>query len=170
MTINGNWGYNAEDHNWKSADTLLRNLIDIAIKGGNYLLNVGPDATGVIPQPEVQRLKQMGTWLKINGQAISGPTSIPFKELLPWGRCTQKKSKEDTVLYLTVFNWPKDGELFVPKLKNSIDAYLLTVSGEHKPLKSVSGDDGVSISVSSIAPDSIASVIVLKIKGALQVE
>ncbi len=171
MTINGSWGYNAEDHNWKSADTLLHNLIDIASKGGNYLLNVGPDATGVIPQPEVQRLKEMGAWLKINGQAIYGTMASPFTEQLPWGRCTRETTTEGTTLNLLVFDWPKDGKLFVPKLKNPIaDAYLLTVSGEHKQLKTVNSNDGVIIFVPPVAPDKIASVIVLKIKGALQVE
>jgi alpha-L-fucosidase len=63
MTINDTWGYQSYDTNFKSAETLLHNLIDIASKGGNYLLNVGPDATGVIPQPEVERLLQAGEWM-----------------------------------------------------------------------------------------------------------
>ena len=77
MTINGTWGYKQNDHNFKSPETLLRNLIDIASKGGNYLLNVGPDATGVIPQPEVDRLLAIGRWLKVNGEAIYGTGPTP---------------------------------------------------------------------------------------------
>ena len=64
MTINDTWGFKSYDTNFKSTETLLHNLIDIASKGGNYLLNVGPDSHGVIPQPEADRLLAMGAWLK----------------------------------------------------------------------------------------------------------
>ena len=72
MTINGTWGYKSTDTNFKSTETLLRNLIDIASKGGNYLLNVGPTSQGMIPQPEVDRLLAMGKWLKANGCSHGG--------------------------------------------------------------------------------------------------
>ena len=70
MTMNDTWGYKKNDHNWKSTETLIHNLIDVAAKGGNYLLNVGPTSGGIIPEPSVDRLKEMGKWLKINGDAI----------------------------------------------------------------------------------------------------
>ncbi len=173
MTINHSWGYNAQDKHWKSAETLIRNLVDIASKGGNYLLNVGPEASGIIPAPEVQRLKEMGDWLKVNGEAIYGTNASPFKKQLTWGRCTQKVTTEGTTLYLIVFDWPKDGKLLVPGLKNKIaDAYLLkdNVLDKHKHLKTTTNDNGVTISVPSKVPNKIASVIVLKIKDSLQVE
>ena len=173
MTINHSWGYNARDERWKSTETLIHNLVDIASKGGNYLLNVGPEASGIIPAPEVQRLKETGTWLKVNGEAVYGTHAGPFKTQLTWGRCTQKATPEGTTLYLTVFDWPEDGKLFIPGLKNKIvDAYLLKdhSSNKHRHLKTVTNDNGVTISVSSKAPDKIASVIVLKIKGSPQVK
>ncbi len=76
MTMNGSWGYKSDDHAWKSTETLIRNLVDIASKGGNYLLNVGPTAEGIIPEPSVERLKAIGAWMKTNGEAIygTGPT------------------------------------------------------------------------------------------------
>ncbi|BDI28538.1 alpha-L-fucosidase [Capsulimonas corticalis] len=77
MTINTTWGYRSDDFNFKSTEELTHNLIDIASKGGNYLLNVGPDAQGVIPAPEVERLKQMGAWLKTNGESIYGAQASP---------------------------------------------------------------------------------------------
>ena len=60
MTMNDTWGYKSYDNHWKSSETLIRNLIDIASKGGNYLLNVGPTSEGVIPQPSVERLREVG--------------------------------------------------------------------------------------------------------------
>ena len=70
MTMNGTWGFKKDDHKWKSEETLLHNLIDIASKGGNYLLNVGPTSEGEIPEPSVERLAAIGKWMKVNGEAI----------------------------------------------------------------------------------------------------
>ena len=79
MTMNNTWGYKSFDHNWKSAETLIRNLVDIASKGGNYLLNVGPTSEGLIPEPSVERLKAIGKWMDVNGESIYGTTASPFK-------------------------------------------------------------------------------------------
>jgi alpha-L-fucosidase len=105
MTMNDTWGYKSEDNNWKSTKTLVRNLIDIASKGGNYLLNVGPTSLGEIPPPSVQRLKEIGAWMKVNGEAIHGTTKAPFDHMIFDGRCTMKGNK----LYLFVFEWPSSG-------------------------------------------------------------
>jgi len=120
MTMNDTWGYKSTDSNWKSTETLIRNLVDITSKGGNYLLNVGPTAQGIIPAPSVERLKQVGAWLKVNGEAIYGAKASPFP-YLPWGRCTQKQGK----LYLHVFNWPADGLIKLPLGNEVSKAYLL---------------------------------------------
>ena len=70
MTMNDTWGYKKNDNNWKSTEVLIHNLIDVAAKGGNYLLNAGPTAEGLIPEPSVERLEEMGAWLDVNGEAI----------------------------------------------------------------------------------------------------
>ena len=81
MTMNDTWGFKKNDSNWKSPMRLIHNLIDVAAKGGNYLLNIGPTSEGLIPQPSVDRLKEMGKWLAINGEAIYATKSMEqYKE------------------------------------------------------------------------------------------
>jgi alpha-L-fucosidase len=166
MTMNDTWGFKSYDHNWKSTETIIRNLVDIASKGGNYLLNVGPTSEGLIPEPSIERLKAVGEWMKVNGDAIYDTTASPFKRL-PWGRCTKKVSGTTTTLYLHVFNWPADGKLIVPGLKNKITSAKLLATG--KRLKVEQNADGVIIDVPANAPDPISSTVILKIKGAPEV-
>jgi alpha-L-fucosidase len=168
MTMNDTWGYKSYDNNWKSSDSLIRNLIDIASKGGNYLLNVGPTSEGLIPGPSVERLKAVGQWMKLNNESIYATTASPFKRI-PWGRCTKKLTSNGATLYLHVFEWPADSKLLVPGLKNKIEkAYLLT--DKHHTIQAQSGAEGVTLIVPPTAPDAVSSTIVLKIKGALDIE
>ncbi|HEY6082961.1 MAG TPA: alpha-L-fucosidase, partial [Chitinophagaceae bacterium] len=156
MTMNSTWGYKSYDHKWKSPETLIRNLVDIASKGGNYLLNVGPEADGRFPQPSVDILKAMGGWMKVNGEAIYGTRKSPL-QALSWGRCTEKEVRGKTFLYLSVFDWPADGKLLVPGLNKPVAAASLLANG--KKLKTETSGDGLVIYVPANAPDTIASVI-----------
>jgi len=164
MTMNGSWGFKSYDHNWKSNETLIRNLVDIASKGGNYLLNIGPKSDGTFPQESIDRLKFIGTWMKINGEAIYASKPSPLAPLA-WGRCTKKETKESTTLYFTVFNWPADGKLVIPDLKNQVIAATLLANGTK--LKTASAADGLTINVPATAPDAIASVIKVEVKGSV---
>jgi alpha-L-fucosidase len=169
MTMNKHWGYNKNDQNWKSTGTLVRNLIDCASKGGNYLLNVGPTSEGLFPPASVERLAEIGKWMKINHEAVYGTTASPFSKL-PWGRCTKKVQGRNTTLYFHVFEWPADGKLLVPGLKNSAGKAYLLADKKHAPLATVSGGDGLVISVPASAPDVISSTVVVKLRGKLRVE
>ena len=164
MTMNHTWGYRSYDHNWKSTETLVRNLVDIASKGGNFLLNVGPTSLGEIPEPSVERLKEIGRWMKVNGEAIYGTTKSPLATQPAWGRVTQKGN----TLFLHVFDWPADGKLVVPGLHDeTARAQLLKPNflGWHKKLKATNSADGLTISVPKRAPDKISSTIVLQLEG-----
>ncbi len=112
MTMNNTWGYKIHDENWKSTEDLVRKLVDIASKGGNFLLNVGPTGEGEIPAASVERLEGMGRWMQVNAQAVYGTQANPFPEPPTWGRITRKTMENGaTRLYLHVFDWPKDGAL-----------------------------------------------------------
>jgi alpha-L-fucosidase len=161
MTMNGSWGYKSWDHKWKSTETLIHNLVDIASKGGNYLLNVGPKEDGTFPQESIDRLKAVGAWMKVNHEAIYATKASPVAPL-PWGRCTSKEGKNSTTLYFTVFDWPQDGKLYVPGLKNEIISAKLLAGGN---VKATSANGGMAIKVPAKAPDVIASVIKIEVKG-----
>ena len=163
MTMNGSWGWR-DDNKWKSTETLIQNLVDIASKGGNYLLNVGPKPDGTFPVESIQRLKEIGDWMDVNGEAIYGTKASPFG-LFPWGRCTQKEIKGNTILYFSVFDWPANGSLSIPGVKNQVVSARLLAS--KNKVKTSLKTDGIQIDLPSKAPDKIASVIKLELKGKL---
>ncbi len=167
MTMNDTWGFKTNDNNWKSSATLIRNLVDIASKGGNYLLNVGPTADGEFPAPIVERLQAIGKWTKVNGEAIYGTTASPFT-ILPWGRATKKVEGNTTTLYLHVFAWPKDGKLLVPGLVSKIQTASLLAN--RQSLKARATPEGLVINVPAHAPDPVASVIVLTTQAPLTIQ
>jgi len=159
MTMNTTWGYNAHDHAWKSDEKLLRNLIDIASKGGNYLLNIGPKGDGTIPEPSIQSLQAIGQWMATNSESIHDTTASPIGKP-DWGRCTKKEGK----LFLHVFDWPEDETLKVAMPGVDVtNAYLLADEMKTKLLVEQQ-EDGLLIHLPKEAPDAIASVVVLEVK------
>ncbi len=162
MNINNTWGYSAVGKDFKSSTTLIHNLIDIASKGGNYLLNVGPTKEGNVPQAEIDRLKAVGTWMKVNGDAIYATDASPLGRQ-SWGRVTQKQENGATTLYLHVFDWPHSGKLRVPGLLTvPTSAHVLV--GNTK-IKSVSDTNGITLTLPKTAPDPVSSTLVLQFKG-----
>jgi alpha-L-fucosidase len=165
MTMGSSWGYKSFDTKWKTPEILIRNLCDIASKGGNYLLNIGPDALGQIPQQSIDVLKAVGAWMKSNNEAIYATKASPIG-LLPWGRCTQKVENGNTILYFSVFEWPADGKLVIAGVTQSATSAILLADGSF--LKTKSGNYGLEIVVPANAPDRIASVIKVIFKGEIR--
>ena len=162
MTMNDTWGFKSYDHNWKPLSTLITNLVDIASKGGNYLLNVGPTAEGEIPAESVKLLKGVGAWMKVNGESIYGSQASVFKRL-PWGRCTTKSAGADTILYLHVFDWPADGNLLVPGLATPIKSANLLAGGAAVTVEKTPA--GQVLKLPASAPDAISSTIKVVVQG-----
>ena len=177
-TINNTWGYKRDDHNWKPAEDICFKLVDIVSKGGNYLLNVGPTADGVIPQPSQDILRKVGAWLKVNGEAIYGAGRTPlgdeigavpiegrrdnrgrqrYRQKKDW-RCTTKSGK----LYIHFFRWP--GPTFeLSGLGSKVaKAYLLT---DRQPRQFTQVDGRLSVTLPESAPAGLATVLCLKLQA-----
>jgi alpha-L-fucosidase len=163
MTMNHTWGYKSYDEDWKSTEDLLHKLIDIASKGGNFLLNIGPKPDGTIPQASIDRLAEIGSWMDVNSESIYGTAASPFRRPW-WGRCTRKELENgDTRLYLQVFDWPEDKLLFVPVNNEAIQCYSL--SGNKEMFKVEKAEEGLVVRLTGEATDEISTVVVLDIKG-----
>ncbi|RLD80621.1 MAG: alpha-L-fucosidase, partial [Bacteroidetes bacterium] len=130
MTMNDTWGFKHGDSNWKSSKTLIYNLIDVVSKGGNYLLNVGPTSEGLIPQESIDRLTEIGKWLKINGEAIYGTIRAEhYKE----GQIIRyTASKDNNTVYAISLEWP--GKTFSIKNYEPEENSKIYLLGYAKPL------------------------------------
>ena len=176
-TLNRTWGYKKDDHEWKTSAQLIFNLVDIVSKGGNYLLNVGPTAEGVIPQPSQDSLRGVGRWMKVNSEAIYGCGATAFgaeygafskkdkdakgklkfiAQPARW-RCTTKPGR----IYIHVFQWPA-GKLELPAVKTPITRAYLLADPQRAELKVEPTTTGLAIALPETAPDAIASVVCLE--------
>lgn len=163
LIIDGSWGYKKYvPDDVKPIPELIKQLIDVVSKGGNMLLNVGPKADGTFPEETVDRLKGIGEWLKINGEAIYGTSKSPF-DYLPWGRCTRKGND----LYLHVFDWPSNGKIVVPMSNKVISAQML--DNKYKdPIRYSTSRGELTLQLPAVPTNSIVSVVKLKVKGDIQ--
>lgn len=161
MTMNDHWGYNKHDTHWKSTGDLIRKLVDIASKGDNFLLNVGPKADGTFPEESVIRLREIGKWMKANGESIYGTTASPFQHLT-WGRCTQKKTEDRHLLYMHVFHWPEENILRIPGLFTDPNSVFLLPGAENTNLVTKRDEDAVLVHLPPDPPDTVNTVVALE--------
>jgi alpha-L-fucosidase len=175
MSMNDAWGYKEGDTNFKSTKTLLRNLIDIASKGGNYLLNVGPMATGEVPAAEVERLHEMGKWLAVNGESIYATQPTLFGAEVGAFSSTEK-DKDGNPTFVPSWKWRSttaSDRIYVhllewPGTTFHLDMVPRAVTGAHlladkakTPLKVTKQGAGLDVELPAQALDPIATVLVL---------
>ena len=157
MTMNDNWGYSKHDTEWKTPADVIRKLIDIVSKGGNFLLNVGPKADGTFPEQSSYILSELHNYMQVNAEAIHGTRACPLENGVPFGRVTSKVEGDRTTLYLHVFDWPADGKLLVPGLYNANAEISLLKDGSS--LHYTVEEQGLTIQVPAEAPTTYSSTI-----------
>ena len=128
ITLNNNWGYASTDNNWKDASMIVRNLVECVSKGGNLLLNVGPDAKGRIPKPSIEILSEVGEWMSENAKSIynCGKCDLEKPE---WGYYTQNGK----FIYAHIFASPV-GPLAIKGLNGKIKKVRLLSDGSERKL------------------------------------
>jgi alpha-L-fucosidase len=156
MTLNGSWGYAKWDHDWKSPTELTRNLIDIAGRSGNYLLNIGPDARGRIPTESTQRLAAMGSWLSANGVAVYGAQAPGIVAEPAWGAVSRNGDR----LYASVYDW---ADTLTLDALAPFDVTGARVLGSDAPVEASRTGDTVTITPSGGPTGDIATVIELTV-------
>ncbi len=165
-TTNNSYGYHANDYSHKPSSHFIKLLSKAAARGGNLLMNVGPMGSGEIAPVDVDILRGIGDWLKVNGEAIYG-TERTILPVNAWGESTVKGN----TLYLHVFQWPGDGQLHVGGLESDIlsASFLSDPEKQALNIKRLNKRD-LSITVPDIAPDSIVTVIALQYEGSLKTD
>ena len=160
-TLNESYGFSAHDMGWKDTTTVVRLLCDIVSKGGNLLLNIGPDAHGRVPEAAQKTLRGVGAWMKVNSEAIYGTTASPFTRL-SWGRATQKPG----VLYLMVFDWPAAGVLRLP-IRNEIKSVSVLGSSAKCSFTGGKSSDGAVLTL-PLPVDPACTVVRVRYEGTLE--
>jgi alpha-L-fucosidase len=154
MTMNHSWAYNPRDKAYKSAAHLINNLVEIASRGGNYLLDVGPSPRGTFPPQAVERLNALSQWMAVNGESIHGTTYGPLQHLL-FGRTT---ATEDTV-YLLVWDWPSSGKINLGAMPGVVSGVSLLAGQESLPFDQPGNN--LTIRIPQQPPDSPVSVLAI---------
>ncbi len=165
-TVAHSWGYNALENEWKSATTILKNLINNVSLNGNMMLNIGPRANGDVPFEIAQRLISIGDWLEANGESIYGAGGFDLeKDQHDWCRITYKEDEGIHKVYLHIFNWPLDGEVKLTGISTRPDSIYLLGRKVESDLEFSYNEVVTTISLPVKQPDPLVSVIVCEYSG-----
>ncbi|MDQ8208233.1 alpha-L-fucosidase [Coraliomargarita sp. SDUM461003] len=162
-TVNHSWGFKKSDTKWKSTEELIQKLIDIVVKGGNLLLNVGPQADGSWPEMSIQQFEEMGAWTSAHSEALYGAEFVAVPEQT-WGRVAQLKgsSAESGQLFLYLFDWPKSGKFTLSGVQFD---HAQVYSYDQRALAMIRSKQGLDIELGSLAPTEYATVLRLDYEG-----
>ncbi|MDR0385811.1 MAG: alpha-L-fucosidase [Prevotellaceae bacterium] len=163
---NDSWGYAWYDQNWKTPQQILNYLISTVARGGTYMLNVGPDPSGQVPEAAQESLRLAGKWIARYPQVVYSADASPWKHALPWGDVVVNEGK----LYLAVFEWPASGKLYLPGLESDIASIKLLTENKPQKLNFVKEGKWTVINVPCAAPEKLVSVIEVSLKGDIKVD
>jgi alpha-L-fucosidase len=163
---NDSWGYAWYDQNWKTPKQILNYLISTIARGGTYMLNVGPDPSGQVPEPAQVSLRSAGKWISRYPQVIYSAEASPWEHALPWGDVVVNEGK----LYLAVFEWPSSGKLYLPGLESEIASIKLLTNSKPQKLNFAKEGKWTIISLPYFAPEKLVSVIEVSLKGDIKLD
>ncbi|WP_406163399.1 alpha-L-fucosidase [Streptomyces sp. NBC_00882] len=160
-TMNDAWGYVSwKENQYRSVQTIIREMVTVVSRDGNYLLNIGPKGDGSVTAGSVTVLNGMGSWMATHGDSIHGTSGSPFATDPSWGRVTKKNGK----LFAHVFDWPTGGTLQIPAVYNTINrVYLMNNPGTNLNYWASGGQ--INVSVPSTAPNANDSVVCVEVNG-----
>ncbi|MCM2369795.1 alpha-L-fucosidase [Aporhodopirellula aestuarii] len=165
-TTNDSWAYAWYDERWKTPREILRRLITCVGRGGTYMLNIGPSGTGAVPQRAAYALSEAGKWIHRYPQVVYGTDASPWEHALPWGDVTIKGNR----LFLSVFDWPESGKLYLPGLKTRIESASLLEGDAARPVVHTTQDGWSVFELPATAPEKLVSVIEVKLEGEPEVD
>lgn len=162
---NDSWGWAYYDENWKSPKLILTNVLSIVARGGNYLMNVPPGPDGTVPERAEKILMSAGKWIQKYPQVVYGAEASPWPQKFSWGDVVRKGNK----LYLLVYEWNTNGELWLPGLKSDIKSLKL-LNAKNSKLKYELRNNAVVIKIPAVAPEKFVSVIEMELKNEVSVD
>ncbi|MFW5759541.1 MAG: alpha-L-fucosidase [Cyclobacteriaceae bacterium] len=160
-TMNHSWGYHQLDFDWEQTEGLLKKLVGNVSRNGNFQLNIGPKADGTFPAPSVRRLREIGAWMYVNGEAIYQTEANPYQEQ-NWGYITKKATEQINKIYLHVANWPENGILHVNGIPYLPEKIYVLETGEE--LGYLPDHNSVKIKLPVHQPDQRVTVLVMEMK------
>lgn len=161
VTMNNSWGYVSCDNNWKTPQWIIESLVDVASKGGNLLLNVGPDGNGVVPEECINNLNEAGAWLKRYGESVYGTTESPFETAFDFGTATKK----DGFLYLHILNFTENQEIEIPAIQNTIKSVYVLGEDNNENISFSYRGSNITILIPDTLKNDLDTVIVLEVNG-----
>lgn len=165
-TTNDSWAFAWYDEYWKTPTEILRRLIASVGRGGTYMLNIGPRGDGSVPHRAARSLRAAGDWIHRHPQVVYGADPSPWGHALPWGDVTV----QDNTLFLSVFEWPTSGKLYLPGLKTPVASAHLLQDGEPRSIQYDSGEGWHAFRLPARPPEDFVSVIEVKLAGKPQAD